>query len=325
MPQKIEISSKTIIFTVFFLLFLNVVWLVRELIYSLFLAFIFMSALKPAVNGLERRIRSRVLATLLVFLAAIVVLFFIVSFIVPPLFQESVSFISSIPMLLQDAAPQLSSFVNISSVTSFLPDITQNFFKVVTGLFSNLIFVITILFFTFYFLLEEKFFKNFLDKFLDEKKTEEIITIISKAEKRMGAWMWGEILLMTIIGIMTFIGLSMLHVRYALPLAVLAGVFEVVPMIGPIFSAVPALFVALSTSWVLGLSVSGLYVIIQQLENNLVVPFVMNRAVGLHPLTTLIAISIGGKLGGLLGVILSVPVALFVETIVVEFTRPKKK
>ncbi len=120
------------------------------------------------------------------------------------------------------------------------------------------------------------------------------------------------------------IGLFFLQVRYALPLAVLAGLLEVVPIIGPTLSVVPAFFVTASISWVSGLSIIVLYFIIQQLENNLIVPLVMKRAVGLHPILILIALSIGGTLGGFLGVFLSVPVALFLETILIEISKIRK-
>jgi len=322
--QKVEISSRTIIFIVVFLLFLKILWIVREVIYALFLAFIFMSALKPAVNLLERQRIPRFLAALLIFIPTIAGVIFILAFILPPLLLESLSFFRSLPIIIGEAFPFVSIYLKNNALNAFLPDITQNFLKVITGLFSNLIFVISILFFTFYFLLEEKFLKNFLDRFIEEKKSEEIVTVISKAEKRMGAWVWGEVVLMTVIGIMTYTGLSFLQVPYAIPLAVLAGILEVVPIIGPTISAIPAIFVAASTSWLLALYTLILYIVIQQLENNLIVPVVMKKAVGLHPIITLIALTVGGKLGGFLGILLAVPAALFIETILIEIIKFRK-
>ena len=324
MPQKVEISSKTIIFAVFFVIALQLIWLVRELIFALFLAFICMSALKPAVNFFVRSRIPRPLSALLVFLSALIIFSIMVSVIIPPFIQETLLFIKSLPTLIQQTTPQLSNFVDVSSFTSFLPDITQNFFKVISSIFSNLVFIVSVLFFTFYFLLEEHFLKNFLDKFIDEKKTGDIVAIVSKVERRMGAWVWGEVILMTVIGVMTYIGLTILQVKYILPLAVLAGLLEVVPILGPTLSAIPAFFVALSSSWALGIMTVGLYIVIQQLENNLVVPYVMKKAVGLNPIMTLIALSVGGKLGGLLGILLSVPIALLIETLMVEFAQLKK-
>ena len=130
--------------------------------------------------------------------------------------------------------------------------------------------------------------------------------------------MRGELILMTIIGVFTYIALNILGIKFALSLAFIAGLLEIIPIIGPIIAAIPAFLVASSDSFFLGGIVIILYIIIQQLENNLIVPFVMNKAVGIHPITILIALSIGGRLGGLLGAVLAVPVALFIETIVTQ-------
>lgn len=322
--QRIEISSKTIIFTVFFLIFLKVLWVVREVIYALFLAFIFMSALKPAVNMIERQRIPRFLAAIFVFISTLVGLVFVFAFILPPLVQESFSFFRNLPFLIEQSFPLVSVYIEDASFSALVPNITGNFIPVVTGIFSNFIFIISILFFTFYFLLEEKFLKNFLDKFMEEEKAQEIVSIVNKAERRMGAWMWGEIILMTVIGVLTYIGLTLLGVRYAIPLAVLAGILEIVPIIGPTIAAIPALFVAASTSRLLSGYTLILYVVVQQLENNLIVPMVMRKAVGLNPILTLIALTVGGKLGGFLGVLLSVPAALFIETVLIETVKLRK-
>ena len=324
MTQKIEISSRTILFTVFLLLFLKVLWISRELIYALFLAFIFMSALKPAVNRLEEYRLPRSIAAFLVFITTIVLLIFLGAVVLPPLVAESLAFFKNLPVLIVNAFPFSTGMINTDSLVQFLPNITENFFKLATSLFSNLIFVISVLFFTLYFLMEEKFLKNFLDRFIDSKQADIIMNAVYKAEQRMGAWVWGEVILMTVIGVMTYIGLTILGVRYVLPLAVLAGLLEIVPIIGPIISLIPAFFVSVASSWVSGLSVTALYLVIQQLENNLVVPLVMKKTVGLHPIITLIALTIGGKLGGLMGILLAVPVALVAETIFIEFSSIKK-
>lgn len=324
MTQKVEISSKTVVFTVFFLLFLRVLWITRELIFALFLAFIFMSALKPVVYFLERRKLHHTFSVVFVFLSTLIALFFMFAVVFPPLIPQSIAFVKSFPTLITRVFPTLSFYLNLESLNRLLPDITQNFFKVITGVFSNFIFVVSVMFFTFYFLLEERFLKNFLDKFLEKKQVEGIAIIIERAEKRLGAWVRGELLLMTIIGLMSYIGLTLLGIPYALPLAIMAGVLEIIPIIGPVISAIPAFFVASSISWTMGLAVIGLYILVQQLENNVIVPVVMKRAVGINPILTLIALTVGGKLGGFLGILLAVPVALFVETVLMEASRIHK-
>ena len=113
--------------------------------------------------------------------------------------------------------------------------------------------------------------------------------------------------------------------KYALALAVLAGLLEVIPSLGPIASSIPAILIGLSYSPIMGLYSTILYLIVQQLENNLVVPIVMKKATGLHPIITLIAMVVGGKLAGIMGVLLAVPSTIFIETILIESQKFARK
>jgi predicted PurR-regulated permease PerM len=102
----------------------------------------------------------------------------------------------------------------------------------------------------------------------------------------MSSWFWGELTLMFVVGIMNYVGFTIIGLKYALPLAVLAGILEVVPNIGPTLAAVPAFLVGASHSYFLGASSLAVSFIVQQLENNLIVPFIMKKAVGTPPGTT---------------------------------------
>jgi len=119
------------------------------------------------------------------------------------------------------------------------------------------------------------------------------------------------LLLMIVVGVLVYLGLFALGVEYALPLAVIAGLFEVIPTIGPVLSAIPALLVGFGTSFSLGVWVLVLYIVVQQLENSLIVPNVMGRAVGYSPLTTLLIVFAGAQLFGIGGAVLSIPAAIF--------------
>jgi predicted PurR-regulated permease PerM len=131
--------------------------------------------------------------------------------------------------------------------------------------------------------------------------------------------MRGELILMTSVGVITYVVLTLLHVPFALSLAFLAGLLEIIPILGPIVSAIPAFIVASASSMLLGGLTVGAYLLVQQVENNVLVPYIMNKAVGIHPITTLVALSIGGTLGGIVGAVLAVPVALVLETVISEY------
>ena len=152
-----------------------------------------------------------------------------------------------------------------------------------------------------------------------------LVIVVKDIEERLGAWVRGQLLLALIIGLASYLGLFILGISYVLPLALIAGILEMVPIIGPIISAIPAIIVALTVSPGLALAVAALYIIIQQLENNLIVPTVMHKVLGMPPLAILLALMVGGRLGGVVGIILAVPVLLVIQTVVGEFTPDAKK
>lgn len=321
MPQKIEISSKTIIFTVLFLLLLNMVWQIRELIFSLFIAFIIAGALKPGVDYLEKRKIPRVIASFIIYFIFILLILGIFNLIIPPLAQEISHLLKNLPYIIKRALPSIPINLFTNFFTQNLPGIANQAVDIIKSIFSNIVFVTTTLFFGFYFILDNHLIKKLLGGFFEDSEVNRIDYIINKGQKRMAAWFWGEIILMLVIGIMTYVGLTIIGMKYVLALAVLAGLFEVIPTLGPITSAVPSFLIGFSLSPVLGVSTLFLNFIIQQLENNLVVPLVMKKVVGLHPVITLMALIIGGKLAGIIGVILAVPTTIFIETVLIEIQK----
>jgi len=321
--NKIEISHRTIIFTVLFLISLKFLWIIKDLLFSLFIAFIIMSALKPMVVYLTKRKIPKTIAAIIVYLLFLGIIITCSVFVVPPLIVESAQLILSLPSILESISPQLTEVLNISALTQYLPGITSQVFNVARDIFSNAVFTITTIFFGFYFLLEEDLIKNILIKFFEEKKASTVANIFTQAEKRMSNWFWGEIILMVIIGFLTFIGLSLIGMKYVLALAVLAGFLEVVPNLGPTLAAIPAVLIGLSQSLFLGFAALAVSFLVQQLENNFIVPYVMKKVTGLNPIITLMALIIGGRVGGALGVILAIPATLFLETLLIELLKQK--
>lgn len=319
--HKVEISSKTIVFTVAFLLGLYFLWVIQNLLYSLFIAFILMSALRPLVAAVKRRGVPHGLAVTGVYIGFVLFFIFLFGIIIPPIILETSTLIRNLPYMLESVSPEIQRWVRLESITQYVPNVTNQIFSLAGNIFSNIIFVLSTLFFGYYLLLEEQLIKRFFHQLFEEPKAEWYIMILEKAERRMSNWFWGELMLMTVVGWLTFIGLSLLGIRYAVPLAVLAGLLELVPNIGPMIAAVPAIIIGLSTSPVTGFSALVLSFVVQQLENNLIVPVIMKRAVGINPIITLMALIIGGQLGGVLGIIVAVPIYVFVETILKELLK----
>ncbi|KXK08014.1 MAG: pheromone autoinducer 2 transporter [Microgenomates bacterium OLB22] len=305
--RQIELAPRSIIFAISFvfvwLLGLGLLWMFKELLISLFIAFILKSAIKPMVDRLEKKKIPRLIATVLIF--AVLIGFFVGfgGFLFPPLLRETAIFLGSIPELLSKEAasgrpglltPLLQMSSSILSPSSF----TSNILQFAGGIFNNFIYIISILFFSFYFVIDKNPLPAFVMATLGKKHSAFILRVISLIEKRMSAWLWAELLLMFLIGLITYIGLTAIQIPYALPLAFLAGILEIVPILGPVFAALPAILVALATSTPLAGVVILLYIVIQQVENTVIVPMVMRKTTGIHPVLTLVALSIGGKFGG---------------------------
>jgi len=129
------------------------------------------------------------------------------------------------------------------------------------------------------------------------------------------------------IGLMSYVGLSLFGIEYALPLAILAGLLEIIPIVGPIISAIPAIIIALtiSPSPFLAIAVAILYFIIQQFENHIIVPMIMKQAVGIPPVITILAILIGGRLAGISGALLSIPIFICLHILFQEFFTSREE
>ena len=172
---------------------------------------------------------------------------------------------------------------------------------------------------TLYFILDKDGIKKFLVSLLPIKQKTRVVTITNKVGQKLGGWLRGQLILAVAVGLIVYIGLTLMNIPYALTLAMLAGILEIVPIIGPIVSAVPAIMIAFTVSPATALMVTIFYILVQELENKLLVPQVMKHSVGLNPVTIIIIILIGAKLMGIIGILLSVPIASVVYVVLEEW------
>ncbi len=300
MNTKLEISIKTIILTLLMLLAGWIIFMIQDILFLLFIAFLLMTAIHPLVVFLERFKIPRALGILLTY--GIVFGFFGASLgsAIPALVVQSTKLVQEFPGFIARIMPYWN--IDVSSFSQQIAPIGESVVKVTLSIFSNILTLVTVLVFAFYFLIERKHADIVIQSVVGEHISEQVMVVLRKIEARLGSWIRGELILMTSIGVLSFIGLSLLHVEYALPLAILAGVLELIPMIGPTVSAIPA-------------SVVAMYVVVQQFENNLLVPFVMKKSVGFPPLVTILVLMIGGRFAGVVGAVLGIPVALVIQEI----------
>lgn len=321
MIRKVDISHKTVIFIALFILSLWIIYLIRDLIIILFVAVIFVSALSPIVKFFVKLRLPKVLSIALTYIIIISVLTGLLIIIIPQLVEQSNRLIVASPPLIT----QFLNVVNIdkSLLSSELTDLSKNLFSITLSVFDNLLAIIFLLVITFYLLLEKESLESRISS-LFKSREERVKRSIVKIEEKLGSWLQGQLVLSLVIGILSYIGLTILNIPYALPLALIAGILEVIPVIGPIISAIPAIFLAFTISPLLSVMVAALYLIIQQLENSLIVPLVMKRAVGLNPLIVILAIAIGSRLLGIAGALLAVPIAVVFQIIVLEIIEERE-
>ncbi len=322
--KKIEISHRTIVFSVLFLVAIWFLYQIREILLALFISIILMGAINPTVDRLERWRLPRWLAILLIYLVLLSLIITAIAGLIPPLVDQT----SRLVQVVIDLSDRLS-FLGLSSEKirlqiQELGALPTQILKLAVSIFSNIIAIFAILVITFYLLLEHKNLDRYLFFLFGQKRRERAKRVVGKLEKKLGGWVRAELLLMTIIGLLSYIGFRLLDLQFALPLAILAGLLEVVPNIGPTLSAVPAVAIGLLESSLIGLLVLAWTFIIQQLENNLIVPKLMQKTVGVNPLITILTLAVGFKLAGVMGAVLAIPVYLAIEVVVSEFISLKK-
>lgn len=294
---------------------------IRDVIILLFIAIIFMSALSPIVDVLVKYKIPRVLAIALTYVVIISIIAGLVSIVITPLLEQTTNLIQTLPQTIVKIFPDES--IDKAILQDQLSGLSKNILSFTLTIFNNFITIISIAVLTFYLLLERARLDQLISQFF-LGNDERIKKITRKIEEKLGAWMRGQLALSLIICVVVYVVLFLLGVPYAMPLAILAGLLEVVPVIGPIISSIPAILVAYLASPVLALIVAGAFFVIQQLENHLVVPQVMRKAVGLNPLVVILAVAIGGKLLGIAGALLAVPITVVVQIITEDILREEK-
>ena len=325
MIKKVEISHKTVIFTVFFLLGLWFLYFIKDIILQFFISLVIMASFNPIVTRLTKFRIPKVISVLLVYLVFFVILGFAVYAIIPALVVQTASFVSNLPKYLDNlGVPMVLRERVLSEFLVQIGGLPNQIAKASISVFSNVIGVFTVLIFAFYLLLSRDKFDDVIAVFTGEDKKRQISEMIDKLEEKLGGWARGELILMTIIGTLTYIGLTLLAIPFALPLAILAGIFEIIPIIGPTVSAIPSVVIGFGISPITGVAAASLAFLIQQVENYVFVPKIMQKSVGVNPIITLLSLAVGFRLSGILGGLIAIPVVITIQVLLKEYLASKE-
>jgi putative heme transporter len=306
---------------------LAVLWLFGRTLALLALGFTIAAALAPLVSWLERRM-PRTLAVVVVYLAIFGIFVLMGGIIFPPIFEQAQELAMVAPELIAQAELLYEEYAPIGEVPIIqqladqLGQITGRLVAVPLGLASGLFDLVLILFISLYTLVEAPRMRRFALSLFPEERRDRVDHVLNSMAQAMGGFIRGAVITAIIIGTVTSIALSIIGIPFPLVLGMIAGVLELLPYVGPIIASIPMLIVALLQSPTQALIVLVFFIILQQIESNILVPNIMKTQTEISPLMSIAAIVAGVSLGGLLGALVAIPIAAALRVFVREVAAP---
>lgn len=311
---------------------LYVAYLLTEVIIMLFFAFIIASATLPMVRVMVDRKFPKGLAITLVYLVATLVIFGLLTLVVGPTISEFAELAERVPEIIESFGSQVSGIelmgysvtktqvvdMGTNLVNTFSADFASFGTSAVVQLFNiggGILTLVSVVILSVFIVGDhDNFVDSLLLRFVDDEQRRRVRELVLEVEQKLGKWLMGQGTLSLIIATMVYILLRLLDLPFALPLAMLAGLLESIPNLGPIFSSIPAIIIGFFTGGLWGglLTMAG-YAVIQQLENTFIVPKVLGNAVGLNAIVVMVGVIAGYALGGPIGALLAVPVIVLME------------
>lgn len=344
--KKINVSKKYIINLFILILFIYILIkiyqeaaIIKELLYTVFISLILAYLLNPLVNLLEKRKIKRTYGVLLVYIIGIAVITLLVITIVPNMVNELKILGEDLPIYFNDLNNLFNKYYNIytenmnnlpSEFTSIKDSIDQNISKIqgvminsikmvttlIFSLLTKIISIILIPVLTFYFIKDKEYFKKKIILLIPKAFRNDIIHISRQINDVLSSFIRGQLIVATFIGIATSLGLLFLKIKFGVIIGLIAGIFSIIPYFGPIIGIVPAVLFALLDKPIKILWVVILFTLIQQFEGDILSPKIVGNSVGLHPITVMISLLVGGSLMGMLGLLLAVPIVAILKIIV---------
>ena len=341
----ISITAGTIVKALAIIVGFWVLYILRDLVLVVVTAVIIASSIEPLVKLLGRHRIPRIPAVLSVYLTLAVLFIGTFYAFVPPLLGDFADFAQNLPSVANEISTDLfggnpelltksKSLIaevaqgispqEIISVLGRTEGISQGAVGTIGMVFGGIFSFILIIVLSFYFAMQEHGIQNFLRIVIPFGKEDYAIDLWERSKTKIGKWMQGQLLLGVLIFVLVYLGLTIFAVPYALSLALFAGILEIIPVFGPIISAIPAVVLAFSAGGTtLAIIITAFYVLVQQFESHLIYPLVVRKIVGLPPIMVILALIIGFDLAGIIGVLIAVPVAAALMELVEDIEKKK--
>lgn len=308
-----------------------VFYLTRDVLGALFAGMVISLGLEPLINFLHERRIPRLLGTITVFLGFLLIFGFTFYFIMPVFLEEAGKFIDEFNQLLSVLFGFRISEFNFANLTSGFEKIvgtlkSSNFS--IGGLSTavkNIVLFLLAIIVTFRFMLEKDGIEKFLRAILPDAYENSILRIFHRFKIKIRRWLIAQLALSLIVGLLIGVGLWLLGVKYALILGFLAALFEIMPIIGPVFVGAIAFLVAIPESMTLGLYVILLFILVNQIESHVLTPLIVGRTMSVNPIIVMVALVGGAEVAGFLGVVLAVPIAVIIQEIFFYLAEQKSQ
>ncbi len=342
---SINITTGTIVKILLFILLFYVLYLLLDLVLVVLTAVVIASSVEPAAKWFAKYKIPRIPAVIFVYASVAILFIGIFYFFIPPLLNEASKVSSILPQYIKSASITnkltgdsltgaqkivggLSSSISIKDFIQQAKDTISGFsggaFEAVSRIFGGVFSFLIIIVVSFYLSVQEDGITSFLKLITPIKQQNYVINLWKRSQLKIGRWFQGQLLLGVIIGVLVYLGLTILQIPYAFLLAILAAMFELIPVFGPILSAIPAIALGfIGGGATLGLMTLAFYIIIQQFENHLIYPLVVRKVIGVPPILVILALIVGAKLAGFLGILLSVPVAAVLIEVANDIAKEK--
>ncbi len=348
--KSIEITTGTIVRGLFLIFLAYLLFVLKDIVLVIITAVVIASCAEPFAGWFLKRGLPRVISVIIVYALLAGVFVGVFYTFVPTLLRDTSEFLSSAPQYIdsislwnplgetqlessktaaavvaEDINASRAAVVNdkgnlslrgiVSGLNEAIGSVSAGFVRSVSSIFGGALSLILIIVLSFYLAVQEDGVEKFLRIVVPLNREEYVIDLWRRTRTKIGLWMQGQLVLAVVVGILVYLGLTVLGVRNALLFAALAALLETIPLFGPIIAAIPAVAAAyVDDGASAGFIVAGLYLIIQQFENHLIYPLVVKKIVGIPPILVIISLLIGFKLAGFLGILLSVPLSsMFVE------------
>lgn len=328
-----DVRAATIIKIVLVLVSFVLLYVIKDIILIFFVALILAALITPlAEKGIRYKI-PRSVTILGVYVVLSAVLFLILAALLPPMLEEARNLITNFSRVWEQVlgkAGPLATYTgqrgfeenfrqSLESVTAQIPHVALGAFSSITGVLESFFSLLLIFVLAFYLVVEVESLKRLLRNLAPERYQASVVGVITRVQNKLADWMRAQMILSGAVAVLTYVGLLIIGMPYALVLGLLAGVLELVPYAGPVIAAVPAIFLALSISPLKAVLALGVYVLVQQSESHLLIPKINQKFIGINPIVSIMALLLGARLGGILGVLVAIPIAASITMLIEEY------